>query len=336
MNKFPLKIISISSLLISTLLAPDAHGQLWLEFWQKEDYRSTNFSDRKPFEVNDYLLSSSALRLGFRYYLHNEDSSSLRIGLDLYGRGELIHDFSNAKFKHDNVYNNNVKFGGGIKFRVEQEWDQDSEFRTSLLRYLQFDILAEWQNMNTFVSAVEYWFDDIEDSNLRLGLNGWTNSDAIIGSEKLSLRQETYLDFSYQSTNFGEKNAGKYLILTASPRLFIRFHNQFDIYGNLELVKDFLTDGDWNRNPFSNNIKFFSGIRFITPLARAKEKKSAFSNASLLLFAERGNIHYLDNKEDWSFGSPELELAEHDFRFGIVLWIPFGESTYRPIGQSPL
>ena len=197
------------------------------------------------------------------------------------------------------------------------------------MRYMQLNIYSEWKKMNTFVDKVKSWFDDVENSNWRLGINGWMNS-----SNTSPFNQETYLDLSYHNTNFGSKEENNFFILTLSPRIFYRY-KKYDFYINGEIVKDFLNKGKWNRNPFSNNLKGIIGIRKIFTFDNVFKitSKKIFIQFSFLLFAEYSKIKYLSKKDEWPW---KTDLAKYDFRIGFVIYWPLGQSLYRPIGQNPL
>jgi len=300
-----------------------AIAQFWSEYWQQYSHRKTNYSDVIPEKRQNFSILISTLRVGYRLNLHKADSANAwRYGLDGFLRFENVHDFLNSRRFHDNIYSNNYKLGGGLKLHLQREWKT-----RHWLQYLQMDLFTDWQNMETFVDRVRYWFDFIEQSNWRVGINAWANSGKL-----RPIRQETYFDLSYHSTNFSDPGKNPYLILTLSPRVY--YHGGLvDIYLNEELVKDFLNEGNWNRNPFSNNLKTIVGLRLVFPFGKNIHNKwdQLFGHASLLLFTEYSRIHFLDDVHEWPF---QTELANHDYRFGFIFWWPLGEARYRPIGQS--
>ena len=327
---------------LTLLLSPQCvRGQHWVEYWQRTDFRSTNFSDAAPVVKEDFLIHTSALRAGLRRYAVNRQGlSPLRLGFDVYGRLELVHDLFNGKPEHNTVFNNHVKFGGGVKARFEREWKTITGAKTSSwLSYLQVDAFAEFQRMDTFVEKVRNWFDYIEQSNFRMGVNAWANSGRVLPLGQVPIRFEMYFDLSYHSTNFSDKGSGPFLILTYSPRIYHPIADWLDIYINGEIIRDLTRKEDWNYIPFNNNLKLYGGLRFKWQLSSSKTPKGhAFSEGSLLFFFEQGWVSYLDLQEKWAqnFSSPDLELAPRDFRFGIIFWLPTGEAKYRPVGQQSI
>jgi len=268
----------IKKLLIIFLLFqfPSSYAQFLNEYWQNFSHRKTNYSDVTPEPREDFSLLITVIKPGYRFYINDEPSSS-RISLDVYGRFEHVHDFRYKTKFHDNVYNNHYKYGFGVRLRIQKE-----DLINHWIKYLHIDLFAETQKMETWNNDVEYWFDFIEQQNNRFGLNAWLNSN----------------------------------------------------YGNPEeLVKDFMQKGSWNRNPFSNNLKTILGIRAIFPLNENfnLEKDHIFYNTSFLIFSEYSAISYLDDKSDWPW---QTELANHDFRFGFMIWWPLGEAKYTPLIQN--
>jgi len=318
----------IKKLLIIFLLFqfPSSYAQFLNEYWQNFSHRKTNYSDVTPEPREDFSLLITVIKPGYRFYINDEPSSS-RISLDVYGRFEHVHDFRYKTKFHDNVYNNHYKYGFGVRLRIQKE-----DLINHWIKYLHIDLFAETQKMETWNNDVEYWFDFIEQQNNRFGLNAWLNSN--YGNP---FGQETYLDLSYHSTNFSDPGHDPYLILTLSPKLYYNISRTkkhfFDLYINEELVKDFMQKGSWNRNPFSNNLKTILGIRAIFPLNENfnLEKDHIFYNTSFLIFSEYSAISYLDDKSDWPW---QTELANHDFRFGFMIWWPLGEAKYTPLIQN--
>ncbi|MFX0133490.1 MAG: hypothetical protein ACFFDN_07600 [Candidatus Hodarchaeota archaeon] len=316
-------LIFITLLLLILSLHKTTYAQFWNEYWQNYSYRKTNYSDVKPEKREDFSIMISVIKAGYRYYLNKSNSkTSWKVGIDAFGRFENVHDFRNKYRFHDNVYNNHYKYGCGIKLRLQREY-----IIRHWLRYLQLDIFSEYQRMETCLDNVKYWFDFIEQTNVRIGLNGWTNSGAVY-----SIGQETYLDLSYHSTNFSDPGNEPYFILTFSPRVYYKI-SLVDLYINEELVRDFLNEGKWNRNPFSNNLKTILGIRSIFPFQKIFNINNdhLLGHASLLVFAEYSLIKYLDDKKEWPWNT---ELADHDIRGGFMIWWPLGESKYTPIIQN--
>ena len=300
-----------------------SYGQFWNEYWQNYSYRETNYSDIKPKPREDFSILISVIKPGYRFYLHKADTKKAwRIGLDAYGRFEHVHDFMKDKYLHNNVYNLHYKFGFGAKVRFQME-----HIINHWIRYIQFDLFSEWQRMETSIDALEIKISLIEQNNIRLGINGWTNSGI-----DFPVRHETYFDLSYHTTNFADPGKNPYLILTLSPRFIYNF-STLDFYLNEELVKDFLNDGDWNRNPFSNNLKTIIGLRKIFELQKLFNfnPDHFLGHASFLIFTEYSFIHYLDDVQDWPW---QTELADHDFRAGFMIWWPLGESKYVPVIQN--
>lgn len=325
MRQFKRHIPSLLLIMSAYFLPAQVLGQVWVEYWQHYAFRKTNFSDIVPEIREDFSILTTVLRAGYRYQLAKDiRETSWRIGLDGYLRFEHVHDFLNTKKFHDNVYNNHYRYGGGVKLHLQREW-----IIRHWLRYLQIDVFSEWQKMNTFVDGVRYWFDNIERSNQRTGINIWANSGKVY-----RLRHEVYFDISRHSTNFSDFGSTPYLILTLSPRIFYNI-GLLDLYLNPELVRDFLGEGDWNRNPFSNNFKAFIGARIVLPFEKLFDinSKSGLAPLSILFFAEHVRITFLDGSAEWPF---QTELADHDNRFGFIIWAPFGAARYRPIGQSGL
>ncbi|MFX0135065.1 MAG: hypothetical protein ACFFDN_15595 [Candidatus Hodarchaeota archaeon] len=180
---------------------------------------------------------------------------------------------------------------------------------------------------NGKIDEVKYWFNFIEQKNVRLGINGWKN-----GGIDLPFRHETYFDLSYHTTNFADPGKNPYLILTLSPRFIYNF-SALDFYLNEELVKDFLDNGSWNRNPFSNNLKTILGVRKIFEFQKIfnLDQDHLVGHASFLIFVEYSFIHYLYDISEWPW---QTELADHDFRAGLMIWWPLGESKYMPVIQN--
>lgn len=304
-------------------------AQYWAEYWQQYSFRKTNYSDvMSDFvkqDVENFSILISTLKVGARrYLLKGDDKTFWKLGLDAFLHLESVHDFQNSNFRHDNVSSNHNKMGLGLKVHLERE-----RIAGQWMRYLQVDFFSEWKKMDSFVDKVRYWFDAIEQSNWRSGIKVWATS-----GENYRFGQETFIDFSYHSTNFSDIGKGPYLVLTFSPKIRYRI-GFWDIYLNEELVKDFLNAGDFNRNPYSNNLKTILGSRLIFPFEKLFRTQAShfLANTSLLLFTEYSRIHYLDDVQVWPF---QTKLADHDLRFGVILWIPLGESKNRPISQAPL
>ena len=315
--------VYILSIIILLLIPVVGLGQFWNEYWQNYSYRETNYSDIKDKPIKDFSILISVIKPGYRFYLQKaETKKAWRIGFDVYGRFEHVHDFMNDKGSHDNVYNNHYKIGLGFKLRFQRE-----HIINHWIRYLQLDLFSEWQRMETAIDAFKNKLDQNEQSNIRVGINGWTNS-----GRDLPIRHETYFDLSYHTTNFANPDENPYLILTLSPRLIYSF-SALDLYLNEELVYDFFDDGKWNHNPFSNNLKTIFGIRKIFEFHKIfnLDSNHLLGHASFLLFSEYSFIHYLDDVEDWPW---QTELADHDFRVGFMIWWPLGESRYIPVIQN--
>lgn len=312
--------IKMSLIFCMLFLSSSLHAQFLNEYWQNFSYRKTNYSDVKPNQRKDFSILITVIKPGYRFYL-NKDFSSSRISFTICGRFEHVHDFRYKSEFHKITHNNNFKYGIGFYLRI-----QKGDLIKHWMKYLHIDLFAETLRMET------YWFDPIEKQNNRFGLNAWLNSN--YGNP---LGQETYIDLSYHSTNFSDPGHDPYLILTLSPKLYYNIsHTEkhfFDLYINEELVKDFLQEGRWNRNPFSNYLKTILGIRAIFPLKENLHlgANHLFSNASFLLFSEYSAISYLDNKSEWPW---QTELADHDFRLGFMIWWPLGEAKYTPLFQN--
>lgn len=308
---------SFLAVLVIAAASENASAQLWSEYWQQGSFRSTNYADVAPKEVRDFWMLTTAIRGGYRIYF---DKDPVKVGFDGYLRLENVHDFAKAKLLHYNVFNNNYKLGMGVKLRFERQSPQSHWFQ-----YFQADLFSEYQQMDTFVDEVRYWFDSIEQENWRSGINSWFNS-----GNQFPWRYESYFDFSFHTTNFSDKGNNSYLILTLSPRFFYNF-GVLDIYINEEVVVDFLNK-PWNRNPYSNNLKSIVGTRLNFPFSNVLESNPGhlLYHASIQLFAEYSKIHYLDDVSEWSF---QADIADHDIRVGFIVYWPLGESTFRPGGH---
>ena len=312
----------------------DAQAHFWSEFWQQYGFRKTNFADIQPQEYTNFSILTSTYRPGYRvYFTKDAANQKWRTALDAYLRFENVHDFLRHREGHSNVFNNNVRYGGGLKFRVEQDGGDQAQW----LRWFQMDVFAEWQRMDTFVDDVRSWFEDISQSNFRTGINAWSNS-----GDKHRIRQETYFDLSWHTTNWSDNGDGPYFIFTLSPRVYFRLGRVLDVYVNAEVVKDLLDQGRFNHNPYSNNFKTYLGARTIfsvKDLLKINEDH-ILGHASILLYADYAMVNYFDKREDFSFAdpltTPDLDIAKDDFRIGFILWWPLGVAKYRPIGQSPL
>ena len=311
-------------LLLSLIFFYEASGQFsyFVEYWNQTSLRKTNYSDVTPRSVEDFFLTINSLKAGYRYFLSKyEQKSGTRIGIDIYGRLEFVHDFNNSFYRHDNIFNNHLKYGAGLRVQFQR----DMQFQR-WLRYLQVDLYSEYQRITTTVDKVKHWIDLIETTNHRSGVNIWANGER---QNSNFVNYEVYVDLAHHTTNFSDPGDSHYFILTLSPRIYYSVKN-LDLYLNEELVMDFLNQGNWNRNPFSNNLKTVLGLRYI--LTPFNAKNPILGHASILLFSEYGKIIYLDKVQKWPF---QTELADYDFRAGVVIWWPIGESRYRPIGQSP-
>jgi len=317
------KVILFIVFLISYFNPPEALGQMWAEYWQNYAFRKTNFSDVAPRKIENFSLLTSVLRSGYRATLvDGYTETSWRIGLDGYGKFELVNDFRySPKLPAFIVYNNHYRYGGGFKFHLQREL-----IIRHWLRYLQIDIFTEWQKMDTSIDVLRAQMNVIENVNQRTGVNIWANSGKVY-----RFRHEIYFDLSRHSTNFSDPGNSPYLILTMSPRLFYNF-GLLDIYYNPELVHDFLKRGNWNRNPFSNNFKSTAGARVVVPFTKflKEDSDSWLAPLSILFFAEHSRISFLDDVSEWPW---RAQLADFDTRIGFIIWAPFGASTYRPIGQ---
>jgi len=325
-------IIRYQSILIVSFLffSLIANSQYWSEYWQQFNYRETNYSDVKPEEVRDFQILTTSIKLGYRKYLTRPDVNSNKwiVGIDPFLKFENVHDFANTKYRHDNIFNNNYKYGGGLKIRLYKY-----KLLGDLINYIQLDLYSEYLVMSTYVNNVEYWLDIIEPENWRTGLNSWMTGE-FYKSGKTKLAYESYLDFSYNSTNFSDPGNSPYLIFIFSPKLYFRYRT-FDIYVNEEIVYDFLIKGVWNRNPFSNNLKSIFGIRFIFTSEKLfnLDDENVFSNLSIMLYSEYSLVNYLDDESKWPW--PDAEIADHDVRVGFTIWWPLGESKKVPKGFVP-
>lgn len=303
---------------ILIFLCNSAHSQFWSELWQDASYRRTNLSasDNNPNETHFYL-NTTAFRVGYRNYVNTiSQNRRIRSALDVYGRIENVYDFSVNRQRYPNIYNNNLKCGFGTKLRVQWE-DTASHW----FRYIQTDLLSEYVWINTLSNTVRQNLDIIETKNWRTGINGWANS-----GNKLRCGYELYFDASYHTTNFaglGEKN---YLIMVFAPKFYYRIlGSMLDIYAGGEYVNDFLSQNQWNKNPYSNNIKGNVGIR-IQPFRQDSSKLTNDSSPiSLLFYVEYIQVHYCQNPQNW-------QIYDNDFRAGIIIWWPLGEARYRMAG----
>ncbi len=286
---------------------------LWLEIWNDDGYQKTN----AWYETQrNFWLSPLAVKGGFRFYLRKYSF----LFVDLYLKADILWDLGNKE--HNRFFwNNNLKYGPGIRIRVEHR--RYFEF------YEQYSLKVNYSNLDLFVEYLGISFinrgmdvpENIPRNNLRTGLNSWISID---NNYRLSTKGifcgvwfEMWSDLSYHSTNFFMKGKDKFNILTLCPKVGLRVAYRgvaLEPYFRFDLVRDLL-DQDWNKEAWSNNRKYGPGIR----LSLGELTKR--TDTSIYVYTEYVKIDY-HSRVGWKSAG----LSNFDIRAGINLWIPFGAS----------
>ena len=306
----------------------------WVEIGLDDSYRTSDFWF-EPYE--DYGVFIFVPTLGLRAWLNDW------LYLDPYFRMELNADtFSNEWNRVP--WRNTFRFAPGIRLRFEYFHPKGKTYRNSVIQslpkvqYFNLDFFCEYRYQvflpRDNIPNSDEIKENTPDEDLRGGINSWLAIEskkypASSRTIKLSLFSEMWTDFSYHSTNFFRKGDNDFLILTLMPKLGLRlsypaeageesrWFNKLTLepYYRIDFVRDFLSN-EWNKEAWSNNIKYGPGIRiglFFIPAA----------GASLYLYTEYLQIDYFDRA---MHKAEAIGSAEDDYRVGVNLWFPVGAS----------
>lgn len=283
----------------------------WLEIGSDIGYQKNNFwfKDQKNFGIS--VLDT---RGGYRFYISNY------LFVEPYLRFKVLGDLG-GKEQNKFFWNNNMRYGPGIRLRVEHKvknkWDEEHELR---FNYANIDYYAEYLHIS-FIDRGQDIPNNIPRNDFRTGFVSWisadNNSRLLEGKLMGGIWFEMWSDLTYHTTNFFLEGKDNFCILTLSPKVGLRGAYRgiaLEPYYRLDYVHDFFTK-DWNKEAWGNNTKYGPGIRL--SLGGLTKR----SDTSIYLYSEYLNIDYHSR-----VGSKSAGLSTNDFRAGLILWIPFGAS----------
>lgn len=304
----------------------------WLEVGSDIGYQKTNswYTTQQ-----DFLISILAARGGYRFYV--KEVSFFNLYIDPYFKAELLGDLG-SKDQNKFFWNNNLKYGPGLRVRAEYDEEKDRKKREKGLNkqklkeykwerehgvqinYVNLDYYIEYLGIS-FIDRGQNIPNTIPRNNFRTGFNSWMSIDTNHKLGSSGLRGGAWFemlgDLTYHSTNFYQDGFDKFCILTLSPKVGLRVAYKgiaLEPYFRLDYVRDFL-DKDWNKEAWSNNTKYGPGVR-LSLGGLTKQNKT-----SIYLYVESVNIDY-DSRVGWKSAG----LSRDDVRAGITFWIPFGAS----------
>lgn len=287
----------------------------WLEVWGDIGYQRTN----GWYEVEkNFYISALSPKVGYRLYLKNF------LFIDPYYKVELRGDLGN-KENNRFFWNNSIKYGPGVRVRLENkkwvDYNKDYSFRFT---YANLDCYIEYLNITFFERGMEVP-SDVPKKDVNFGLTSWISADNNKRMKKIfaGMWFEMWSAFIHYKTNFFQKGKEKFLILTMCPKAGLRIAQKgfaLETYLRLDFVRDFF-NRDWNKEAWSNNIKYGPGIRlsiggfFIGGVLRRPDTPTIHVYSDFL---------YIDyfSRTGWK----SLGLSKKDFRAGINVWMPFGAS----------
>lgn len=281
----------------------------WTEIWSNTSYRKTNFGvEADSYKEEDFFITIISCNAGLRFPI------AKWLFFDPYFNIDMSEDFGNKTWNKV-FWNNNMKFGPGLRLRYEYE---NKKEKKNLFR-LNNSFVGVFSEYLFMFESLDGSNDSIPDSvhseNLKVGIDSWI----FIESKEYnawSIWGEAWSEFSYNSRNFYHKNTNDFYNLSMQPRIGIQYtHEKFSVqpYYKLHLSAD-LGDKSWNKEPWFNNIQYGPGIRLLFENFKIKE------DLTLLIYAETLRIDYLSRVDK----SKCNNIASKDCRINFELWIPFG------------
>jgi|GEM_PF-2914985 len=310
---FFLLVVVTSCLEVRDVLAIDVTAKRqhqWLEIGGDMGYQETNgwYESQK-----DFYISILAFRGGYRFYLKDF------LFIDPYLKLEFLRDLGN-KENNKFFWNNSFKYGYGARLRLEYKRRVDYAKEFSLrLTYANLDYYMEYLGIN-FMNRGNEVPPTVPKKDFKSGFNSWISilNNKRTGKLMGGIWFEMWSDLTYHKTNFFQKGKEHFLILTLCPKIGLRVAYKgiaLETYFRIDIVRDVLNE-DWNREAWSNNIKYGPGIRLsLGGLTKRPD------NPTVYLYGEFLSIDYLERTTWKSIG-----LSKDDFRAGINLWLPLGAS----------
>lgn len=293
------------------------HGEkLFLELWNENSYRKTEFGANEPgYEEVDYLISQLWLQSGLRYELTDD------VFFDPHFTLEVTGDWSSEEW-NDVYWNNIMLWGVGARVSYETFSDDEdeqvvwiSDCNIELFADLMFSERSLDQGKNDIP-------EDVSTDNLRTGISIWTALDTrAFFVDTTSIWAEMYGELTYENKGFAEKEYENFYLFT----LELLTGPQFPVheiylqpYYALYLTRD-LGDESWNREPWLNNVTYGPGFRI------SMGSLIPVENADLYLYIEYLEIDYLSRVDQELY----MDTADDDVRLGIEIYLPFGATQDR-------
>lgn len=318
-ERMPGYTVTAYLIILIVLIAPlnshsqeNEHDLLWMEIWGNSSYRKTNFGIKSDsYREEDFPLTILSCNVGLRFPLEKF------LFFDPYFNFDTGEDFGNDTWNKA-FWNNNMKFGPGVRLRYEYE-NKENKRHVFRLNNFFIGIFSEYLFMiESLNSSNDPIPDSVHTENYRMGVDSWISTEtATINS--MNIWGEMWAEISYNTTNYYFKDTHDFYNLALQPRLGIQYkHEKFSIqpYCTLHVSEDF-GDKSWNKEPWFNSLQYGPGIRFLFENLRIKE------GMVLLVYAESLRIDYLPRVDKTRC----QDIHSEDVRICFEFWVPFGTIT---------
>jgi len=303
----------------ATVWAEDdiGHGdRLFLELWNDNSYRKTEFGTEEPgYKEEDYFISQLWLQTGLRYELTDN------VFFDPHFTLEVTGDWGSEEW-NDVYWNNSMFWGVGARISYETSSDGEDDqviWISDCNVELFMDLMFSERSLDKGKEDIP---EDVSTDNLRTGISLWTALDTReFFAETTSIWAEIYGELTYENTGFAEKEYENFYLFT----LELLSGPQFPVhdiylqpYYALYVTRDFGNES-WNKEPWLNNVTYGPGFRI------SMGNLLPVENADLYVYVEYLNIDYLSRVDQELY----MDTADDDLRLGIEIYLPFGATQDR-------